>query len=136
MRLPGAARVADELETGQRVRRVPVSETDTNPYRIPQTGMVAVGVRDYYKEVPIAEDDRPDPVDSVGIPSGDAAGDATEAAADAPAAPATDKDDRADGPGLQDFRRRLHALSPDRPPRPAVPAAIAGVAPPLPPSAS
>ena len=46
----GASRAADELETGRRVRRVrhvPISETDANPYRIPQMGMVAVGPQDY-----------------------------------------------------------------------------------------
>ena len=41
---PGAARAADELETGRRTRRVPISETDANSNCIPQTGMVAVGI--------------------------------------------------------------------------------------------
>ena len=43
---PGAEWAADELKTGRRNRRVPVSETDANPYRIPQSGMVAVGMQD------------------------------------------------------------------------------------------
>ena len=60
--------------TGRRIRRIPVSETDASPYRIPQTGMVAVGIRDWYEEVPVAKDDEPDPMDSAGVPSGDDAG--------------------------------------------------------------
>ena len=88
--------------------------------------MAAMGVQDYYREVPIAEDDEPDPADNAGIPSGDAAGDATEAATDALAASSADAGD--DGSGLQKFRRRLHALSPDRPLRPAIPSAVAGAA--------
>ena len=125
---PGAARAADELETVRRIRRVSVSETDANPYRRPQTGMVAVGRRDWYEEVPVAEDDEPDPVDSAGVPSGYDARDATEAGTDAPAAPAADTDDDGDGSDLQDFHRRLDALSPSKSPRLAAPSAIAGAA--------
>ena len=44
---PGTARAAYKLETGRRVRRIPIAKMDANPYRIPQTGMVAVGPKDY-----------------------------------------------------------------------------------------
>ena len=90
---------------------------------MPQTGIVAVGMRDWCEEVPVAEDD-----DSAGVLSGDDARDATEAGTNAPATPADDTDGGGDGSGLQDFHRRLHALSPNRPPRPAVPSAIASAA--------
>ena len=43
---PGAARAADELETDRRIRRAPVSEADANAHRIPQSGMVTVGIKD------------------------------------------------------------------------------------------
>ena len=114
---PGAARAAGELKTSRRVRRVPISETDANPYRILQTGMVAVGPQDYYKEVVVAEDDDLAPADSTSAPAGGTDGDATvtEAATNAPVAPGADAGDDEDGSGLQDFRRRLDALSPDRP---------------------
>ena len=113
---PGAARAADELEIGRRIRRVLVSKTDANPYRILQTAMVTVGMKDWCKEVPVAEDDGPDPVDSADVLSGDNAGDAIEAEANAPAAPAADTDDSEGGSGLQDFHHRLHVLSPERAP--------------------
>ena len=57
-------------------------------------------MRGYYEEVPIAENDKPEPVDSAGVPSGDDAGDATQAGADAPAALAADTDGGGDGSGL------------------------------------
>ena len=105
---PGAARAANELETGRRARRVPVFETDANPYRIPQSGMVAEGMKDWYEEVPIAEDGAPDPVDDMDVPPGDDTGDDTEAGADALAAPAANTYGDGDMPGR-----------PSRPPWPA-----------------
>ena len=60
--------------------------------------MVAVWIRDWYDEAPVAEDDEPDPVDSADVLSGDNAGDAIEAEANAPAAPAADTDGGGDGP--------------------------------------
>ena len=114
---PGKARAADKLETGRRVWRVPISETDANPYRILQTGMVAVGPQDYYKEVVAFKDDDLALADSTSAPDSGTYGDATvaEAATDAPVATGADAGDDEGGSGLQKFRRGLDALSPDRP---------------------
>ena len=114
---PGAARAAGELKTSRRVRRVPISETDANPYRILQTGMVAVGPQDYYKEVKDAKDNELALADSTSAPDSGTDGDATvaEATTDAPVAPGADGDDDEGGSSLQEFRRRLDAISPDRP---------------------
>ena len=102
------ARAADELKTGRRSQRVPVSETDANPYRIPHSGMVAVGKQDWYKEERIAEDDTPDPVNDMDVPPG-----------------AADTDEGGDRPGLHDFRHCLHAMSPNRPSRRTILSVIA-----------
>ena len=54
---PGAARAADELETGRRVVRVPIADTDANPYRIKQSGLVAIGPEDHFRMEEVAKDD-------------------------------------------------------------------------------
>ena len=94
--------------------------------------MVAVGQQDYYREVAVAEDDNLGPADSAGTPVSETAGDATEAATDALVAPGADTGNGEDRSGLQEFHRRLHALSPDRPLRPPVPSTVASAA--LPPA--
>ena len=76
--------------------------------------------------MPIAEDDEPDALDNIDVPSGDDAGDNIEAGANDQAVPAADTDGDGNRPGLQDLRHRVHAISLDRPPRPNVPSAIAG----------